>query len=123
MHILLVDDEAELASALAERLQLRGIDADWVTGAEEALARAALKHYDLGLLDMKMPGIDGLELKARLQKLYPRMKFILLTGYGTQKDYENEACQLDETCWLYKPVDIKVLIARMHDLLPDQEGP
>ena len=122
MHILLVDDEAELASALAERLQLRGMDADWVSGGEEALARAAIKHYDLAVLDMKMPGIGGLELKERLQRLYPQMKFILLTGYGTERDYENEACQIDQTCWLFKPVDIQVLIARMHDLLPDQGG-
>jgi DNA-binding response OmpR family regulator len=122
MYVLLVDDEAELASALAERLQLRGIDADWVTGGDEALERAGAKCYDLAVLDIKMPKIGGLELKSRLQVICPQMKFIFLTGYGAEKDFNETAGPVGEACCLFKPVDIQMLIARMQDLLFERGG-
>ena len=70
MRVLLVDDEADLASALAERLDMRGIEADWVDSGQEALERVAQSRYDLAVLDLRMPKIGGLELKARMQALY-----------------------------------------------------
>ncbi len=119
MRVLLVDDEMELVSALAERLQLRGVEAEWTTSAEAALQLADSRSYDLAVLDMKMPKIGGLELKARLNSIQPRMQFIFLTGYGSKEDYEKVACQAGETCYLVKPVDIQVLVDRMHELLPE----
>jgi len=117
MRVLLVDDETELVSALAERLQLRGIQADWYTSAEAALERAAGEAYDLAVLDMKMPKIGGFELKQRLQAIRPGMQFIFMTGYGSEADFAKVTCQPDQPCYLVKPVDIQVLIARMHEML------
>jgi len=122
MRILLVDDEQELSSALAERLNMRGIDTDWVTSGEEALRKADAAHYDLAVLDMRMPVMGGLELKDRLQARDPNLKFIFVTGYGSEKDFEAVACQAGEACYLVKPVDINLLIERMHDLLDDPGG-
>lgn len=122
MDVLLVDDEEELASALAERLNMRGIDTDWVTTGDEALQKVASKHYDLAVLDMKMPNISGLELKAQLQARVPGLQFIFVTGYGSEKDFEQVACQSGEACYLVKPVDIKLLIQRMHELTSASEG-
>ena len=122
MDILLVDDEEELASALAERLNMRGIDADWVTTGDEALQKVAAKRYDLAVLDMKMPKIGGLELKARLQAEDPRLKFIFVTGYGSERDFEEVSCQAGEECYLVKPVDIQLLIQRMQYLLEEPGG-
>ena len=87
MKILLVDDEAELVSTLAERLSFRGIDADWATSAEDALSLSETETYDIALLDVKMPRVSGLELKKRLQEKRPDMKFIFLTGHGSEKDF------------------------------------
>jgi DNA-binding response OmpR family regulator len=122
MRILLVDDEQELSSALAERLNMRGIDTDWVTSGEEALRKADTARYDLAVLDMRMPVMGGLELKALLQARDPNLKFIFVTGYGSEKDFEAVACQAGEACYLVKPVDINLLIERMHDLLDDTGG-
>jgi len=122
MRILLVDDEQELASALAERLNMRGIDADWVTTVDEALRKVTATSYDLAVLDMRMPMTSGLELKALLQAQDPRLKFIFVTGYGSEKDFEAVSCQAGEACYLVKPVDITLLIERMHDLLDSPGG-
>jgi len=113
MRVLLVDDEADLASALAERLDMRGIATEWVTDGMEALQRAASNDFDVAVLDLKMPRIGGLELKARLQALHPDMKFIFLTGYGSETDFKEVACQEGEACYLVKPVDIQILIDLM----------
>jgi DNA-binding response OmpR family regulator len=122
MRVLLVDDEEELASALAERLNMRDIDTDWVTTGEEALQKVDATAYDLAVLDMKMPKIGGLELKALLQERCPRLKFIFVTGYVSEMDFEEVACQAGEECYLVKPVDIKLLIERMNDLLGPEGG-
>ena len=122
MRVLLVDDEEELASALAERLNMRDIETDWATTGEEALQKASKNTYDLAVLDMKMPKLGGLELKPLLQERCPRLKFIFVTGYVSEMDFEEVACQAGEECYLVKPVDIRLLIERMHDLLDPEEG-
>jgi len=117
-----VDDEADLASALAERLDMRGIEADWVTNGREALDRAASKPYDLAVLDVKMPRLGGLELRERLQSLYPHMKFIFLTGYGSETDFKEVSCREGEACYLVKPIDIEHLIRLMKKLMQPEGG-
>ena len=117
MRVLLVDDEVDLASALAERLDLRGIEADWVTTAQAALEKADANDYDLAVLDVKMPKVGGLELREKLHRLYPQMKFIFMTGYGSELEYKEADCKEGESCYLVKPVDIQDLIQRMKELL------
>jgi DNA-binding response OmpR family regulator len=122
MHVLLVDDEEELASALAERLNMRDIETDWVTSCDEAMTKVTSTTYDLAVLDMKMPKMSGLELKARLQERSPQLKFIFVTGYVSEMDFEQVACQAGEECYLVKPVDINLLIERMNDLMGHPAG-
>ena len=122
MRVLLVDDEADLASALAERLDMRGIEADWATTAQEALERAGSAHYDLAVLDVKMPKVGGLELRKQLHANYPQMKFIFLTGYGSEREFQQAACEAGEACYLVKPIDIQELIDRMNELVAQDGG-
>ena len=117
MRVLLVDDEADLASALAERLDLRGFQADWATTGDEALDKAAANVYEIAILDLKMPKTGGVELKAKLLALCPQMKFIFLTGYGSEKDFKTISGEIGDANYLVKPVDIQVLIERMHYVL------
>ncbi|NIR14642.1 MAG: response regulator, partial [Desulfobacterales bacterium] len=86
MRVLLVDDEDEMVTALAERLSLRGIEADWVNSGEDAIARLTDKKYDIVVLDVKMPGMSGLETMEQVQKLQPQTKVIFLTGHGSVSD-------------------------------------
>jgi DNA-binding response OmpR family regulator len=121
MRVLLVDDEHEFVSTLAERLTLRGIEAEWATSGPDALRLADCMPFDLAVLDMKMPELGGLRLKQKLLEKRPKMKFIFLTGYGSENDFRDLTCQAGEEFCLVKPVDIEVLIGRMDDLLDRRE--
>ncbi|MBW1722443.1 MAG: response regulator [Deltaproteobacteria bacterium] len=113
MRVLLVDDEEELVSTMAERLSLRGIEADWVTSGEEALKRAESTSYDLAVLDVKIPRMSGLTLKTKLQERNPEMKFIFLTGHGSEDDFRAGTAEAGEGNYLVKPVHIESLIEKM----------
>ncbi len=117
MELILVDDEKELVSTLAERLSLRGINADWMTSGEEALVKMEGTPYDLAVLDMKMPKMSGLELRAKMQEIQPQMKYIFMSGHGSVEDY-NAASEKDGAdCYLVKPVNIDLLIKKITDIL------
>ncbi|MDP3479264.1 MAG: response regulator [Desulfoprunum sp.] len=113
MHVLLVDDEKEFVTTLAERLSLRRFHVDFAIRALDALSLAEKNVYDLAILDMKMPGTSGLELKELLEKIQTDMKFIFLTGHGSEADYV--AGSSESACYLVKPVNIDTLIAKMHE--------
>ena len=115
MHVLLVDDEMEFVTTLAERLSFRGFTVDFATQASDALAMAEKTIYDLAVLDMKMPGTSGLALKGLLEKIQKDMKFIFLTGHGSEDDYV--AGSSGSAGYLVKPVAIDTLIAKMHEAL------
>jgi DNA-binding response OmpR family regulator len=117
MKVLLVDDELELVSTLAERLTLRGIDAQWATSAEEALSRLQKESFDIAVLDVKMPRVDGLHLKKQMQDRCATIKFLFVTGHGSKNDFESGASQVGADCYLVKPLNIDVLIAKMKDVL------
>jgi DNA-binding response OmpR family regulator len=112
MRVLLVDDEKEFVTTLAERLSFRGVKADCAISALDALALAEKNIYDLAVLDMKMPGTSGLELKVLLEKIQKDMKFIFLTGHGSEADYV--AGSSESASYLVKPVKIDTLVAKMH---------
>lgn len=114
MRVLLVDDEEQLVSTLAERLALRGIDAKWVTTSMAALELVTTERFDLAILDVKIPKISGLELKKRLQVLHPEMKFIFLTGHGSEEDFRIGAAEAGEDFYLVKPVKIESLLEKMN---------
>ena len=109
MKVLLVDDEKKFVLMLARRLDLRGIHAEFVYTGEEALALVAKgEHFDAAVLDVKMPGIGGIDLRRKLGEMDPQMKFVFLTGHGSDIDYKigaNEAA-----FYLPKPLNIEELI-------------
>lgn len=115
MRILLVDDERDLVAALAERFSFRKIDADFTTSGDEALKMAQSIAYDLAILDVKMPKINGLELARRLRKILPEMKCIFLTGHGSELDFEAGASM--GGAYLVKPVSIDLLVQEIHKVL------
>jgi len=122
MKVLLVDDERELVSTLAERLSFRGIQADWAVSGEEALSLAEKNAYDVAVLDVKIPRISGLELKRRLHAKRPSMNFIFMTGHGSEDDYRNYSAETGEGSYLVKPVNIETLIKTMNTLLKENRG-
>jgi DNA-binding response OmpR family regulator len=115
MKILLVDDEKEFVSALAERLSFRGVDAHWAVSAEEALKMAKEDQYHLAILDVKMPGLGGIELRKRLHEMQPGMRFIFLTGHGSQEDFK--VGSEEASFYLAKPLKIEDLMERIKETL------
>ena len=113
MRVLLVDDEQRFVSVLAKRLRMRGFDADYAFTGDEALSMAAQKTYDVMALDVKMPGIGGIQLRARLQELNPDAKYIFVTGHGSLDDFAIGSSQA--SAYLWKPVDIEDLIEAIQE--------
>ena len=111
MKILLVDDEEKFFSRLAERLELRGYQADWATTYEEALAKVGTETYDIAVLDIKMPTMSGIDLKKRMEEMAPDMKFIFVTGHGSEQDYDI-VCK-EAICCIIKPFKIETLVEKI----------
>ena len=116
MRVLLVDDEEELVSTLAERLAMRGIEASWVTDYRGALDIAAREQFDIALLDVRLPDMNGLELKRLLAEQCPAMKFIFLTGHGSEEDFRACSAESGKEYYLIKPVQIEVLVAKLTEI-------
>ena len=112
MKVLLVDDEEEFVKALAERLKMRDLRSDTVLDGEEALSFVEDQEPDVMVLDLKMPGIDGMEVLRQVRKAYPKIQVIILTGHGTEK-HEEEAKRLGAFDYLEKPVNLDVLVKKM----------
>ncbi|MBA3036831.1 MAG: response regulator [Desulfobacterium sp.] len=121
MKILLVDDEKELVSTLAERLSLRDIEADWVTSGEAAITSCETKTYDIAVLDIKMPKIGGIELKKRLEEKNPGLKYIFITGHGSEDDFKVASNEKGAEYYLVKPVNIDDLVIKMKEICLKKE--
>jgi DNA-binding response OmpR family regulator len=114
MKVLLVDDEQEFVETLADRLQMRDLEPTIAYDGEQALSAVEDEEPDVIVLDLKMPGIDGIEVLRRLKKAYPKVEVIILTGHGSQKD-EEAARSLGAFDYVNKPVEIEKLVPRIRD--------
>ncbi|HAA05283.1 MAG TPA: response regulator [Syntrophobacteraceae bacterium] len=115
VSILLVDDEEEFVKALAERLSLRGFGVRIAFSGEQALGRLEEQEPTMVVLDLKMPGMDGMEVLRRARKSHPRVAVVMLTGHGSDRDRE-EAMRLGAYAYLQKPVQIDQLVRLVKDM-------
>ncbi len=114
-RILIVDDELDFGTTLAERLELRGFVAKAVGGAEEAMAALAADwRPDVVLLDLMMPGVDGLATLDMIKQHDARIQVIILTGHGSTES-GIIGMQHGLFDYLMKPVDIGELIVRINE--------
>lgn len=110
--VLIVDDETEFASTVAERLGLRGYQATAVFNAAEALLIIQRDLPDVVLLDLMMPGINGLETLRIIKETTPAVEVIILTGYGGVQG-KLEGMESGAFDYIMKPVDIGVLMKKI----------
>ena len=109
-----MDDEEELVSAIGERLTLRGFRTKGVTSGAAALEYLANNACDVVLLDVKMPGVSGLEVLRTIRTEHAHTAVIMLTGHGSKRDAE-EGMRLGAYDYLVKPVRIGVLCQYLQD--------
>jgi len=112
--VLLVDDEADFVEVLAERLEARGLAVDTAENGEVALEKAQARPFDAILLDMAMPGMDGIQTLKGLLQINPDLQVILLTGRATLGQAV-QAMKLGALDLLEKPVEIETLVARIEE--------
>ncbi|MBW1777912.1 MAG: response regulator [Deltaproteobacteria bacterium] len=109
IKVLLVDDEEDFVKSLAERIKMRKLGSEVALNGEEALQIVSDQIPDVMVLDLKMPGIDGMEVLRRVKKAYPSVEVIILTGHGSEQD-EKDARRLGAFDYLQKPVEIDHLV-------------
>jgi DNA-binding NtrC family response regulator len=112
LKILLVDDEEDYVRTMAERLEMRDLGSDVALNGEEALAMVEADLPDVMVLDLKMPGMGGLEVLEAVKGKYPSVQVIILTGHGSEKE-RVEALRLGAFAYVQKPVDIQDLMAEV----------
>lgn len=106
--VLLVDDEREFVQTLSERLIMRDMGSAVAYDGESALSLVSEDEPEVMILDLKMPGINGIEVLKRVKRTNPDIEVIILTGHGTEAD--RELCmKLGAFAYLQKPVDIDIL--------------
>jgi len=114
MRVLLVDDEVEFLDLLCKRLHKRNMNVSAVTTGQAALEALEQQEFDVIVLDMRMPGMDGLETLRRIKALAPDTEVVMLTGHA---DAEAATIGMDLGIfdYLIKPVAISELILKLQD--------
>ena len=120
-RILVVDDEPTVIRSLTRLLELEGFEAIGVTAGAEAIQRYKRESFDLALLDLNMPTVDGLEVLKTVKEYDPAAKVLIFTAYGT-KDNVVEALRLGASEFLEKPLNAQLLIATVKELLKRDSG-
>jgi len=113
-RVLVVDDEEQFVVAFAKRLGARGFAVETAGSGEEALEAMRHRRFDAVVLDLAMPGMDGIATLRALQDINPDVQVVLLTGRGTVKKGV-EAMKLGAMDFLEKPVDIEVLMDKIRE--------
>lgn len=111
-RVLLVDDEEDFVEVLAERLRARGLSADTAVTGLTAVTKAEETRYDAIVLDMAMPGMDGIETLERLLELNPDLQVILLTGRATLEQAVT-AIKLGALDLMEKPAELEALVGKI----------
>ncbi len=107
--VLLVDDEKEFVDLMSQRLKTRGLKVVSVTCGEEAISIAEDRNIDVAVVDLAMPGIDGIETLVRIKEKRPDIEVIMLTGHATVHS-GIDAMKHGAADYLEKPVDLNTLL-------------
>jgi DNA-binding NtrC family response regulator len=109
LRVLFVDDEEDFVRTMAERMEMREVGSEVALSGQQALQMLEQEIPDVMVLDLRMPGIDGMEVLRRVKRTYPQLEVIIMTGHGSDAD-EEEARRLGAFDYLRKPVDINDLM-------------
>jgi DNA-binding NtrC family response regulator len=112
--VLLVDDEREFLETLVKRLRKRDLRVNSACTGEEALAFLGRQPVDVVVLDVKMPGMDGIQALREIKRVAPLVEVVLLTGHANM-EVAIEGMELGAFDYLMKPIDIDDLLYKLQD--------
>ncbi|MDY0225374.1 MAG: response regulator [Desulfomicrobium apsheronum] len=107
--VLVVDDEQDFVETLVKRMERRGFKVAGVGGGQEALLLLGKEHFDVVILDVMMPGIDGIETLREIKLAWPKIQVILLSGHGGE-EMGLRGMAYGAYSYLLKPVALKTIV-------------
>lgn len=113
-RVLFVDDEVDFLDTLLKRMRKRRVDVSGVKSGEDALEWLADNTVDVVVLDVRMPGMDGIETLRAIKKINPLVEIIMLTGHASL-EVARKGMELGAFDYLMKPVDIDDLLYKVQD--------
>ena len=113
-RVLLVDDEEEFRRTVIKRLKKRDVEAMGVGNGEEALRMLEQNPADVVVLDVKMPGMDGIQTLREIKRRFPLMEVVMLTGHASM-EVAVDGMESGAFDYLMKPVDIDELLYKLQD--------
>lgn len=119
MRILVVEDEIELCNTIAEGLEIDGYAVDTCYDGNEAYELMYVENYDLVILDLNLPGMDGMEILEEIRKINNEVKILILSARGSVSD-RVKGLDIGANDYLIKPFDFEELEARIRNLLRRQ---
>lgn len=121
-NILLVEDDESLGYLLKEYLQIKGFGITWVNNGNLALQKLEKENFDLAVLDVMMPEMDGFTLAEKIKRIYPEIPFIFLSAKSLKIDVLKGFSKGAED-YLKKPIDEEELVIRINVLLKNLSHP
>jgi DNA-binding NtrC family response regulator len=113
IRVLLVDDEEEFVQALSDRLTIRDYDVSTSFSGQDALAKVKAYNFDVIILDVVMPGVDGIETLREIKMMKPLTEVIMLTGHATVET-AIEGMKLGAADYLMKPCETEELVSKIN---------
>ncbi len=114
IRVLLIDDEEGFSSVLAKRLSKRGLEVTTAAGGGEGLLKLDTELFQVVVLDMKMPGINGLQVLKTIKNRHPQIEVILLTG-NADMNSALASMNLGAFDFILKPANTEILMHRIYD--------
>ncbi|MDI6790781.1 MAG: response regulator [Thermodesulfobacteriota bacterium] len=114
IRLLLVDDEEDFRTTLANRLKKRKMDVTGAGSGSEAIELVRQRPFDVAIVDVKMPGIDGIETLGQIKQISPLLEVIMLTGHASVES-GIEGMKLGAYDYLMKPCDFDELLLKVGD--------
>jgi DNA-binding NtrC family response regulator len=119
-RILVVDDDESIRKVLATILEDNGYAVDTAKNGEEAIKKSRLKFYNVALIDIRLPDIEGIELLTKMRNTTPKMRKIIITGYPALQN-AIDALNKGADAYIVKPFDMDKVLQTIKEQLKQQK--
>jgi DNA-binding NtrC family response regulator len=120
-RILVVDDDENIRKVVIAILEDEGYTVESVGTAKEAIEKTKRKFYNIALIDIRLPDMEGIELLTKIRDTTPRMRKVIVTGYPTLQNAV-EAVNKGADAYIVKPFDVKKVLKTIEDQLNKQQA-